>query len=97
MSFVCEENFGSRILTEMTQLETFADVVAFEAELQLLQDARRLDVLVHRARQRGLEADQVRAAVEVLDRVGEAVEVLGVALVPLQRDLDLLRRLSRRG
>ena len=49
-----------------------------------------VDVLVHRARQRGLEADQVRAAVEVLDGVGEAVEVLGVALVPLQRDLDRL-------
>ena len=90
LSFVCEENFGSRILTEMTAAQTFADVVALEAQLQLLQDARGLDVLVHRARQRGLEADEVRAAVEVLDRVREAVEVLGVALVPLHRDLDRL-------
>ena len=90
LSFVCDENFGSRILIGDDGRETFADVVAFERELELLEHARVDDVLVDRARERALEADQVRAAVGVLDRVRERVDVVGVAVVPLQRDLDLL-------
>ena len=43
-----------------------------------------------RAGQRGLEALEVRAAVPVVDRVREREERLGVAVVPLQRDLDPL-------
>src|SRR4051794_10655590 len=68
--------------------ESFADVVAFERQLQFLQHAGFLDVLVHRPGQRAFEADEVRAAVEVLDRVGEAEDVFGIAFVPLQRNLD---------
>ena len=47
-------------------------------------------VLLDGARQRRLEALEVRAAVAVVDRVGEGEERLGVALVPLERDLDPL-------
>ena len=43
---------------------------------------------VDRAGQRLSEPGEVRPAVAVLDRVGEADELLVVALVPLQRDVD---------
>ena len=47
-----------------------------------------LGVAVDRAGQRGLEAAEVRAAVVVVDVVGEGEDRLVVAVVVLQRDLD---------
>jgi hypothetical protein len=46
-------------------------------------------VSVDRARQRRLEADDVRPTLDRVDVVRERVHVLDVALVPLERDLDL--------
>ena len=48
-----------------------------------------------RARQRGAEADQVRAALDRVDVVREAVDALVVGLVVLDRDLDRDRHLAR--
>ena len=91
MSFVCEENLGSRTLTETTAVRPSRQssperVVSFRP----LVSAVGLGVLLDGARERGLEALEVRAAVAVVDRVREGEERLGVALVPLQRDLDAL-------
>ena len=46
------------------------------------------DVAVDRARQRGAEADQVRAALDRVDVVRERVDALVVGVVVLERDLD---------
>ena len=71
--------------------QPLAAVVAGEARLlQRLRQPVLLGVLLDRARQRRLEALEVRAAVAVVDRVGEGEDRLGVALVPLERDLDPL-------
>ncbi len=69
--------------------EPFADVVALERDLRLLQVPLVVRVAVDRPRDRGPESLQVRPAVDVLDRVREAVDVLAVSVVPLHRDLDL--------
>ena len=69
--------------------EPLAHVVALERLVVLLEDPVRHAVGVDRARKRRLEADQVRAALDRVDVVGEGVHVLCVALVPLERDLDL--------
>ena len=45
--------------------------------------------VVDRARQRGLEAGEVRAAFVRVDVVGEGERVLVVAVVVLQRDVDV--------
>jgi len=79
---VWPSNCGSGTLTLMT-------AVALERLVVLLEDPVRHRVGVDRARERGLEADQVRAALDRVDVVGEGVHVLRVALVPLQRDFHL--------
>ena len=53
------------------------------------------EVAVDRARERGAEADQVRAALDRVDVVREAVDALVVRLVVLDRDLDRDRHLAR--
>ncbi len=45
-------------------------------------------VLIERARERGAEAGEVRAAVALGDVVGEAQRVLVIAVVPLHREFD---------
>ncbi len=73
--------------------QALADVVARERDLlQLLREPRVLRVGVDRPRERRLESFEVRAAVAVVDRVGERVDLLAVAVVPLQRDLAALLR-----
>ena len=71
--------------------QALAAVVAGERRLlQSLGQAVGLGVLLDGARERGLESLEVRAAVAVVDRVREREQRLGVALVPLDRDLDAL-------
>ena len=70
----------------MTAIKPFAQVVAARADV--LEPARCFGVAVDRAGQRGLEAAQVRAAVVVVDVVGEGQDRLVVAVVVLQRDFD---------
>ncbi len=68
--------------------EPLADVLALEVVLLLLQQALRARVVVQRARQRRLEAGQVRAALRRVDVVREREDRLDVEPVPLHRDLD---------
>jgi hypothetical protein len=70
--------------------QTFADVVAADGGvLQVLREAALGRVVVDRAGERGAEAGQVRAAFVGVDVVGEREDQLGVAVVPLQRDLGV--------
>ena len=69
--------------------QPLADVVAADALLQVLRQIVLARVGVDRARQRRAEAREVRAALVGVDVVGEGVERLRVAVVPLQGDLDL--------
>src|SRR5436305_1298569 len=70
--------------------EPLAHVLAGEVLLQVLRQAARRRVGVDGAGERPLEAGGMGAAVAVVDRVGEGVDQLLVAVVPLQRDLDRL-------
>ena len=70
--------------------QPLADVVAADAGvLQVLRQVALGGVGVDGARQRGAEARQVRAALVRVDVVGEREDQLGVAVVPLQRDLGV--------
>ncbi len=79
---------GLRHLHRQHAAEAFAHVVAGGLDLRLLGDLFLLDVVVERARHRLAQAGQVRAAVALRNVVGEALDVLGVRVVPLHRDLD---------
>src|SRR5207302_3880062 len=68
--------------------EALANVVRGEVRVGLLQLAALPRVRVDRARERGPESRQVRAAVDRVDVVRERVDLLREAVVVLQRDLD---------
>ena len=68
--------------------QPFAHVVAGQADLFLFQHARFLGIAVDRAGQRGAERGHVGAAVALRDVVGERQDVLIIAVVPLERDVD---------
>ena len=70
--------------------ETLAHVVTGEILLEALRQRVVLDVGVHPPRQGRLETREVGAAIAVVDRVGEAVDLFLIAVVPLQRDLHRL-------
>ena len=69
--------------------EPLADVLALEVVLLLLEEPLVARVAVERARQRGAEAREVRAALGRVDVVREREDRLDVGRVPLHRDLDL--------
>jgi hypothetical protein len=69
--------------------ESFAHIFALQRLAFLLQETVGARVGVDRAGQGRLEADQVCTAFDGVDVVGEGVDVLRVAVVPLQRNLDL--------
>src|SRR5688572_4601569 len=70
--------------------QAFADVVAADARvLEILGEIALGRVVVDRPGERGAEAGQVRAALVRIDVVGEGEDQLGVAVVPLQRDLGV--------
>ena len=70
--------------------QPFADVVAADVRvLQILREVVLADVVVDRPRQRRAKAGEVRAAFVRVDVVGEGIHRFGVAVVPLQRDLDV--------
>ena len=68
--------------------QPFPNVLALQALLVLFEQAERSDISVDRTRQRGSQPDQVRPALDGIDVVGERIHVLGIALVPLQGDVD---------
>ena len=76
--------------------EAFADIIAAEVLFNGLEKFGALSVGVDGARERGTEAGQVRATVNRVDRVGEAVDVLGVAVVVLQSHLHRERAVTKR-
>ncbi len=67
--------------------EPFADVLAGEVLLFLLEEALLAGVVVDSARERAAEAREVRAALGGVDVVGEREDGLVVRGVPLHRDL----------
>jgi hypothetical protein len=88
LSLVCELNFGSGSLTETIRRQPLAHVVARQAHLLPLQDAALLRIIVERAGERGAEGGKVGAAVALRDVVGEAEDLLVIAVVPFERDVD---------
>ena len=88
LSLVCEENLGSGILTERTQVSPSRMSSPVSVTLSRFSDAALLGELVERAGQRGAKAHEVGAAVALRDVVGEAEHGLVVAVVPLQGDVD---------
>jgi hypothetical protein len=68
--------------------ESLADVLAGQREVGLLQRVSLRRVGVDRARERGLEPREVRAALVRIDVVDERKNVLVVAVVVLERELD---------
>ena len=89
LSLVCEENLGSGILTESTQVRPSRASSPDERHLLALGDAALLRVGLDAAGQRRAQAGEVGAAVTLRDVVGEAQGGLVIAVVPLQRRLDL--------
>src|SRR5262249_28990279 len=69
--------------------QALAHVVALKALVVLLQQPVGHRVGVDRAGQGGAQADQMRTALDRVDVVGEGVDALGVAVVPLHGDLDV--------
>ena len=67
--------------------QAFADVVAGEIFLDVLEQSNRLPDGVDRSRQSSLEAGKMGSAVDRIDVIGKAENRLGVGVVVLQRDL----------
>ena len=86
---VWPSNCGSRIFTEMIAVSPSRTSSPWRFGVLLLELALLARVGVDRARQRGAEAGQVRAALVRVDVVGEREQRLLVGVVPLQRHLDL--------
>src|SRR5467141_5476033 len=92
---VAELSFGLAFELRLEDLDAdhggkaFADVLASEVRIGLLEDARLARIPIEHVRQRRAEAGQVAAALDGVDRVGESKDVLDERLVVLQRDLNL--------
>ncbi len=67
----------------------FANVVAGKVFLHFLEQVVGDGVVVHRARQGGLESDQMRSAFVRIDVVREGEDLLLIAVVVLKRDLKI--------
>ena len=78
-----------RVLDRDHGRQPLADVVAAEPVLEILEQPGGLRIGVDRAGQGRAETGEVRAAVLVLDVVGEAEDRVLVRVVPLQSDFDL--------
>ena len=91
---VHELHLGLRFEARIRQLDaqdanqTFPDIVAGNGGVLVFQKAVRLGVLVDGLGQRGAEARQVRSAVGIRDRVGERENLIVVAVVILEDDID---------
>src|SRR5450759_1999713 len=68
--------------------QALANVLPGEVRVVVLQDAGPPSVVVERSGQRGPEAGEVRPAVDGVDVVSEAEDILRVCVVVLERDLD---------
>ena len=68
--------------------QPFAHVLAGQRNLLALQHAGLLGIIVDRASERRAESRHVGAAVALRDVVGERQDVLVIAVVPFERDVD---------
>ena len=87
-------DLGLRLETRIRQLDaehadqSLAHVVARDRRVLLFHQAVGLGVLVDRLRQGGAEAGQVRAAIRIRNRVRERQNLIVVAVVVLEHDID---------
>ena len=87
-TLVCDSKrgFGSLMLrTQIKPSRTSSPEIAGSLSFKQIV---RFRVLIDGLRQRGAEAGQMRAAVRVRNRVGEAQNLIVVAVVILQHDID---------
>ena len=68
--------------------ESFAHVVAGNGRVLLLHETVCLGVLVDRLRQGSAKSGQVRATVRIRNRIGEGQNLVVIAVVVLQNDID---------
>ena len=80
---------GVGVLDRENANEALTDIVAADRGILFLQEIVGLRVLVDRAGERGAEAGGVRAAIGVRDGVGEAEDLVVVAVVVLQNDIHI--------
>ena len=91
---VHELHLGLRFEARIRQLDaehadqTFAHIVAGDRRILVFHQAVGLRVLVDRFRQRAAETGQMRAAIRIRNRVREAENLIVVAVVILQHDVD---------
>src|SRR5450759_662158 len=91
---VAELGLGMAFELRLDQLDAddgrqaLADVLSREIRVAVLEDAGSPGIVVERSCQRSSETGQVRPAVDGVDVVREAEDVLGVCVVVLERDLD---------
>ncbi len=89
-----ELHLGLRFETRIRQLDaqdanqTFANIVAGNCGILVLQEAVRLRVLVDGLGERGAETGQVRSAIRIWNRIGERKNLIVVAVVILEDDVD---------
>ena len=68
--------------------QAFAGVIAGDGDFRLRCQSRRGRIAVDDTRQRAAESGQMGAAIALRDVVGEAENILVIAVIPLQRRLD---------
>ena len=80
---------GVRVFNRENADETLAHIVAADRGILVFNQAVGLGVLIDRAGERRAEAGGVRAAIRIRDRVGEAQNLVVVAVVVLQHDIHI--------
>jgi hypothetical protein len=88
LSLVCELNLGSGSLTETMAVRPSRMSSPVRLTFSFFSAPERSAKAVQGAGQRRAERGQVGAAVALRDVVGEAEDLLVIAVVPLQRDVD---------
>lgn len=91
---VAQFHFGLPFKLRLDQLDrddgrhALPDILAFELGALALEDIEAAAIVVDHARERGAEADQVGAAFDGIDVVGEGKDVFRIAVVILHGDFD---------
>jgi hypothetical protein len=88
LSLVCELNLGSGSFTETIAVRPSRMSSPVRLTFSFFSAPDFFGIIVERAGQRRAEGGQVGAAVALRDVVGEAEDLLVIAVVPLERDVD---------
>ncbi len=86
LSLVCDENFGSGTLTESTAVRPSRQSSPVSVTFAFFAWPDVFGIAGHLARQRATETGKVRAAIALRNIVGEAENVLVVAVIPPHGD-----------